>query len=345
MSESPRFPSTRYQGSKSRLIDWLWTHLAPLDFDSALDAFGGTGTVAYRFKQAGKRVTYNDALRFNHQIGLALIENDRATLSDADIDALVNPQPGAVYPDFVQRRFGGVYFTDAENAFIDRTITHIRSMESDYQRALAFFALAQSCLVKRPYNLFHRKNLYLRLADVPRSFGNKTAWDRPFERWFRRIAAEANHAIFANGRPNHALNYDARDIPGAHDLVYIDPPYISVRGAAVDYRDFYHFLEGLTVYDAWPDLIDADSKHLRLQRQPSVWTDKRRIHSAFAGLFNHYRDSILAVSYRADGIPAESELVALMKQVKRRVTVHRRDNFQYALSTRRRSGELLIIGE
>ena len=69
------FPATRYQGSKAKLIDWIWSRLAGLAFDTCLDAFGGTGAVAYRLKQAGKQVTYNDALRFNYYFGRALIEN------------------------------------------------------------------------------------------------------------------------------------------------------------------------------------------------------------------------------------------------------------------------------
>ncbi|PKO22538.1 MAG: hypothetical protein CVU38_08900 [Chloroflexi bacterium HGW-Chloroflexi-1] len=60
------FPSTRYQGSKVKLVDWIREQIAELDFTTCLDAFGGTGAVAYRLKQAGKQVTYNDLLCFNY---------------------------------------------------------------------------------------------------------------------------------------------------------------------------------------------------------------------------------------------------------------------------------------
>ncbi|GAB4149695.1 MAG: hypothetical protein Fur0021_11080 [Candidatus Promineifilaceae bacterium] len=46
-----RFPSTRYQGSTTKLADWIWEQIAYLDFSTCLDAFGGTGAVAYRLKQ------------------------------------------------------------------------------------------------------------------------------------------------------------------------------------------------------------------------------------------------------------------------------------------------------
>ena len=71
----PKFPTTRYQGSKLKFVDWIWDCLKDVPFQTALDAFGGTGCVGYRLKQEGKTVTYNDILPFNYIIGKALIEN------------------------------------------------------------------------------------------------------------------------------------------------------------------------------------------------------------------------------------------------------------------------------
>jgi len=36
----------------------------------------------------GKKVTFNDKLRFNYLIGVALIENDRTRLSEKEIEHL-----------------------------------------------------------------------------------------------------------------------------------------------------------------------------------------------------------------------------------------------------------------
>ncbi len=338
------FPSTRYQGSKAKLVDWIWEQIAVLDFDTCLDAFGGTGAVAYRLKQEGRAVTYNDLLRFNYTFGLALIENARVRLDSSDLDWLLQWHPDVTYPRFVQDTFPNIYFTDEENAWIDRTITNIRRLADPYKFALAFFALCQACLVKRPFNLFHRKNLYLRFADVERSFGNKASWDRPFEEWFCTFVEEANKAVFDNGRTNRALNYDAVGVPGEYDLVYVDPPYISARGVAVDYRDFYHFLEGLTMYDDWERYIDRHSKHRRLKPQPNGRTDRRCIYEAFDRLFRRFRKSILVVSYRSDGIPSEPELVSLLRQYKRNVRVEHYGQYKYVLSTNSESKEILLIG-
>lgn len=339
-----KFPSTRYQGSKAKLVDWIWDQIKELPFDSCLDAFGGTGSVAYRMKQEGKQVTYNDLLRFNYTFGQALIENSAVTLDDQDIDWLLSDHPEIVYPDFVQRTFQDVYFTDDENAWIDRTITNVRQYDNSHKFALAFFALCQACIIKRPYNLFHRKNLYIRFAEVERSFGNKTTWDKPFEDWFRFFVDEVNRGVFDNGRRNSALNQDAADITGNYDLVYIDPPYISGKGTPVDYRDFYHFLEGLTMYDEWEQHVDHRSKHRRLVRHPNPWSDKKVIHEAFERVFEHFQDSIIVVSYRSDGVPGESALAHLLGQYKATVRVEHFGQYKYVLSTNSRSGEILLIG-
>ncbi len=338
------FPSTRYQGSKAKLADWIWEQIADLDFHTCLDAFGGTGAVAYRLKQESKAVTYNDNLRFNYHIGQALIENSRVRLSLADVDWLLTRHADVEYPTFVQDTFHDVYFTDEENAWIDQTFTNIRQLADPHQFALAFFALCQACIIKRPFNLFHRKNLYIRFAEVERSFGNKTTWDRPFAEWFREFVAEANRAVFDNGQANRAFNRDALDVPGEYDLVYIDPPYISRRGVGVDYHHFYHFLEGLAMYDEWAQHIDARSKHRRLKVQPSLWTDKHRIHAAFDHLFQRYADSILVVSYRSDGIPSETELASMLKKYRRHVHLVHYGQYQYVLSTNSQSKEILLIG-
>ncbi len=339
-----RFPSTRYQGSKAKLVDWIWEQIADLDFVTCLDAFGGTGAVAFRLKQEGKQVTYNDLLRFNYHIGRALIENEAISLSPEELDWVLQRHPGISYPRFVQETFGDIYFTHEENAWIDQTVTNIRQLHDDYKFAIGFFALCQACIVKRPYNLFHRKNLYIRLAEVPRSFGNKATWDRPFEDWFRDFVAEANGAVFANGQGNRAVNHDALEVPGEYELVYVDTPYISSRGLAVDYLSFYHFLQGLAEYDEWAKHMDTRSKHRAFRRRHSEWTDAPRIRGAFDRLFHRFRDSIIVVLYRSDGIPSEDELASVLGRYKTHVRVEHFGPYKYVLSTNSGSNEILLVG-
>lgn len=337
------FPTTRYQGSKRTLANWLWQNVSDLDFDSVLDVFGGTGAVSHMFKNAGKSVTYNDVLRFNWNIGLALIENASQHLSDEDIEIVLTCHPQLEYPDFISRTFTGIYFTDEENRWLDMAVYNIdQLLDGTYKRALARFALFQACISKRPYNLFHRANLYVRTASVERSFGNKTTWDTPFDVHFRAFAREANRSVFDNRHRNCALNLDAFDTPTGADLVYLDPPYLNAQGVGVDYRDFYHFLEGLTDYTHWQHQIDFNSKHRRLLPQSSLWHSRHTIAQAFDAMLDRHRHSMIVISYRDDGIPTKSQLIEILRRHKRQV----RDASQskkYVLS-QKASHELLLIG-
>ena len=336
------FPSTRYQGSKRTLVKWIADTISDLEFTSVLDVFGGTGVVSYMLKNAGKQVVYNDVLAFNHSIGLALIENSHEILSQDEIERILGFDQKAAYPTFIQDNFKDIYFTVDENIWLDRVTSNINHLLSHpSKQALARFALFQACIAKRPYNLFHRANLYMRTAHVERSFGNKTTWDTPFEMHFRTFAAEANRAVFDNGQSNTALQRDALDTPTGADLVYIDPPYLNRKGIGVDYRDFYHFLEGLVDYERWAEKVDHTSKHKRLKRIVSPWNNPKTIHAAFEALIQLHRHSILVISYRDDGIPSKEELRTLLLTHKKHV-YDTKQSKKYALSNNR-SNELLFI--
>jgi adenine-specific DNA methylase len=337
------FPTTRYQGSKRKSVRWIGEHLHALSFETALDVFGGTGAISHCLKGDDKCVTYNDALAFNWNIGMALIENRDARLSPDEIDALMQRHAHLTYPDFIQRTFAGIYFTDDENQWLDTVVWNIRHLLSDpYKQALARFAVFQAALAKRPYNLFHRANLYMRAANVSRGFGNKITWDTPFPVHFRAFAAEANAAVFDNGRANRAIQVDALDTPTGADVVYLDPPYINAKGVGVDYRNFYHFLEGMMHYDEWGSMIHYASKHRRLQPRESAWTNPKQIVGALTALIERHQHSMIVLSYRDDGIPSSAALIALMERFKRRVHAASQP-IQYRLS-QKRSHELLIIG-
>ena len=162
--------------------------------------------------------------------------NPSTQLSEDDIEWLLGTNANVAYTSFVADTFHGYYFTKAENRWLDRIACNIAALDGGgttrtrYKKALAEHALVQACLMKRPFNLFHRKNLYLRRANVDRSFGNKTTWDTPFPTLFKRLALEGNEYVFSNGLRNRASNRDATHVAAKDvDFVYLDPPYFRAR--------------------------------------------------------------------------------------------------------------------
>ena len=329
------FPSTRYVGSKRRLLPQLWEVFSALEFESALDLFSGTASVSYLFKRMGKRVIANDYLWSNYWTAVGLVENDTVTLSQADIGTVLGGTNSSPASKFVAAMFPGLYFTDAENVWLDSCRQGIDELGHVYpeevgrlKRALAFHALFQSALRKRPFNMFHRRNLYLRLADVSREFGNATTWERSFGEHFREMVTEVNALIFSNGLVHEVHRRDAlgSDTLPQSDLVYLDPPYVW-RGASsseVDYLPKYHFLEGLARYQEWPDLIDKNSPILQIRDGYQTWpggsvAQRRKLLNIYETLVQRYRDRTIVVSYREPGLPSIEEITSILRRFKMRV--------------------------
>lgn len=64
LARASTFPRLRYMGSKSKLVPHLAEAFSELGGVTAVDAFSGSGVVAYTLKALGCRVTANDFLSF-----------------------------------------------------------------------------------------------------------------------------------------------------------------------------------------------------------------------------------------------------------------------------------------
>lgn len=351
------FPTTRYQGSKRKILPWIHSALKDLKFETSLDVFGGSASVSYLLKKMNKTVTFNDKLFFNHLIGKAIIENNRTKLNNIDVANLKKRIDGVTYRRFIQNNFRDVYYLHEENIWLDRVIANIYQMNHyqphvlQYKKSLAYYSLFQASIIKRPFNLFHRKNLYLRTSDVERNFGNKTTWDKSFDDYLIKFAEEANALVFNSGKECVSLNESAFDIDTyGYDLVYLDPPYLRKDGSneSSNYLNCYHFLEGIARYQEWVNLIDFDSINLRLKQDETANEfSMDEIYETYEKLITRFRNSIIVLSYKKGGIPSIDFLVGLMKKIKGNaytISMH----YKYALNHQngdaKNNREVLIIG-
>lgn len=349
------FPTTRYQGSKRKLLPWFYKTLKDIDFNTVLDGFGGTGSVSYLFKTMGKKVTYNDYLKFNSIIGKSIIENSNTKLSDYNISNILLMKEHS--NNFITKNFRNIYYLDEENQWIDNIINNLKKLNLnsnkaiDYKKSIALNAVFQSCLIKRPFNLFHRKNLYIRTNRVKRSFGNKVTWDRGFEIYFKRFASEINNSIFNSGVDCYIENKDIFDIDNIeYDLVYLDPPYFlkNSNNECGNYLRCYHFLEGMSNYNDWKANVDFESKILNLHNSYLPNHFKASIiHETFEKLISKFSKSKIVLSYKYGGLPSIEFLIELLEKHNKRVFT-RSIHYKYALNKQNGDAKLnreyLIIG-
>jgi DNA adenine methylase/adenine-specific DNA-methyltransferase len=333
------FPRLRFMGSKHRLLPWLREVLSDLPFDTALDAFSGSGCVSYLLKTMGKRVTSNDVLRFPATIAKATVENSGTTLDRRTVARLLDP--AARHPHFIEETFRGIFFTPADLRFLDRIWTNLRREGDPYVRSVALAALIRSCVKRQPRGVFTVAGDPARYKDGRRDVRLS------IEEHFREQVAVYNACVFDNGRRNTALNRDVFAVdPRGLDLVYLDPPYVP-RADDNCYVKRYHFLEGLACY--WEGLpVLRQTKVRKIAKPFTPFSYRRTAVAAFEGLFERFRRSILVLSYSSNGFPDLDVLVALMKRWKARVDVHEREHrYHFGTHDRVRRAhvrEYLIVG-
>jgi len=345
-----KLPVTRYYGSKRKLIEKIWSEIENLglEFNTVLDVFGGTAIFSYYSKVKGKNVIYNDIFTFNTLIGRKLIEQTSNELTYDHAVALLQPLPNRIYLNTIQENFEGIYFTNEENAQIDIFIQNANALENDNQRLSAYYLLFQSCIIKRPYNLFHRNNLSMRLNYNGGNFGNKKTWERPFDELFSRFISELDEFTFDNGQVNRAVNSSALNCNEVADLVYIDPPYFSSKGSHTTYHSKYHFLEGLANYAEIVNNINLEknNKEIIINKSEEFERPARFLHDLEQLILNHI-NSIIVISYRNNGVPSIQEITNLLIQCKPGCQVHTIDlgMYGYALNKSNKvNNEFLIIG-
>lgn len=316
-----KYPTTRFMGSKNKLLKDIWNIASQFQFHTAVDLFSGSGIVSYMFKANGKSVISNDYMAMSACFAKAMIENNSITLSCADAVKLLEPRRQK--DRFVETTFAGLYFSDKDNFMIDTLRMNIWALRNPYKRALAMSALIRACTKKRPRGIFTytghryddgRRDIHLSLK----------------EQFFEAVEI-INGAIFDNGKEHKARFGDALELKAMNDcLVYIDPPYYSPLSDN-EYVRRYHFVEGLA--RDWKGLeIQQHTVTKKFKSYPTPFSTRKGAASAFDILFKKFRNNVLIVSYSSNSQPTRDELISIMSKYKDAVEVVPLD-YKYSFGT------------
>ncbi len=276
-----QFPEPQYLGSKHTHLAWIKKNI-PDNVKSAIDAFAGSQSVSYLLKQMGFKVTTNDFLNFNHQIGLALIENNNINLTKDDLDLLFQPASNKKDFDLIENTFTNVFFEKAETEFLDNFRANIQMLDNNIKQAIAFAVINRSMTRKITMGHFGHTQALVYANDPERIKRNRSLI-RPIKDIFMEMLPKYNNAVFDNKQENKSFNKNILEllpIIEKVDLAYFDPPYCDSHA---DYQSFYHLLETYTEY--WKDKQFINGIKRYEPQRYSGFDKKRDVINSFEKLF------------------------------------------------------------
>ena len=303
------YPPTRYMGSKNKLIENIWNVTSRFKYETVLDLFSGSSVVGYMFKSNNKTVYSNDYMSMCACFSKTFIENNNVILTESEALDLLKPVEN---DHFVERTFKELYFSDEDNQLIDNIRTNIKSIQNEYKRSIAMTSLIRACMKKRARGIFtytgHRYDDGR--LDLKKSLTTQ----------FLENVDAINKAIYDNGKNNKSYNENSLELQlNDIDLVYIDPPYYSTQSDN-EYVRRYHFVEGLA--RDWQGVeIQQETKTKKFKSYPTPFSRKESTETAFKELFEHYKNSIIVVSYSSNSLPNRFDMVSLLKDVKHHVEI------------------------
>jgi adenine-specific DNA-methyltransferase len=335
------FPEPQYLGAKYKLLGWI-KQFIPDDIKTAFDAFGGSQSVAFLFKQMGFTTITNDFLNCNNQIGKSLIENSKEKLSSEDINILFGGNSNPQKFNLMRELYTGLFFVEEDAEFIDSFRSNIDKLDNIYKQALALTVMNRSMTRKVTMGHFaHTQALVY--ANNPDRIKRNRSLIRPIKDLFLELLPQYNQAVFDNGCSNLSYNEDTINLlPKLKnvDLIYFDPPYC---GSHPDYQSFYHLLETYTEY--WKDKSFVNGTKRYEPQRHSGFDKKCEVIKSFEQLFEAAKDiPYWIISYNDRSYPTMNDFIKLISCYRDvEVVEHTYDNNYGGKGSVKGSKELLFI--
>lgn len=304
----------RYLGSKQRLVNFIHESLdkeCP-DFDSIIDIFAGTGSVAYSYNDS-KKVIVNDMLKFNYYayqvwFGSGYIDDNKVNSLIEFYNTLID-----IEDNYFSINFADTYFSKNDTKKIgyirdDIEIKFAKNEINEYERSYLISSLIYS--MDRIANTVGHYDAYRKIGKLEDKFVMcELEYSRTYNKDNEIYCKDANELI--------------REIRG--DVLYIDPPYNSRQ-----YCDAYHLLENVALWEK-PKLSGVALKMDR-DSMKSDYCGKKAL-KAFTDLIKNANVKYIVVSYnnmydrgvgRSQAILKESDILSVLSS-KGRVVVYEKD--------------------
>jgi adenine-specific DNA-methyltransferase len=177
------------------------------------------------------------------------------------------------------------------------------------------------------------------------SFGNKKTWDTPILTHSIKAIEELfdmNLSLLSAGVAHSFNSSEFKELPKNVGLVYLDPPYIPSKGLAIDYSDFYGFLEGLMDYELF-NIVEHKIAHKPLRLLASAWAKKETAEKELREIVKYWSKSHIVLSYRNDGAFTLAEFERIFSENNRQVAIKTLSQYKYALAHSEESSEILLV--
>lgn len=295
----------RYIGNKTKLLPFLTRTIAKLGLSPGVahDAFAGTAAVGRALKATGWRVYSSDLMTYSYVMQRAYVvasavDSARTAVMADRLTTGLPPTDGFFARNFAPAG-GRMYFTDDNARRIDAARTALHEWQRDQVIDDDTFYVLLAAVIEGADRVANTAGVYAAFIKQ---------WQPNALRSFAVVAEPPIPSTVSCVAHQADAEYVARSL-GPIDLLYVDPPYNTRQ-----YAGYYHVPE-LIARGWFTDAIELRGKTglIAEGEQRSAWCSKREAPDALRNLLAATGAAHVLVSYNSEGVIADADLRAIMR--------------------------------
>ncbi len=320
MEKTFRISNRRYLGSKAKLISFIHSTIKKenIVFNSFLDLFAGTGSVADSFNDGNHKIILNDILESNRCIFNAFFGNE--VIDHVKILGYIKVfnNKSIVESNYFSENYSNTFFSETNSikiGYIRDQIDFFFSKKTINEREKDYLISSLLFSMDRIANTVGHYDAYRRKGDL-----SKKLVLFPLDVYSPEI--NVNNEIYRMDSNELVSNLNV-------DMVYIDPPYNSRQ-----YSDAYHVLENVASWKK-PKVYGVARKMDRSHIKSKY--NQNSAPRVFAKLIDDLKCKYIIVSYNNMGMKGANRSQAKISDIdiirsleqKGNVTIHEIDFNQF----------------